>query len=290
MVNKKLTKAEKNMMVVFIIISCLAIIATVLINIFAPRPVDPSTIPEPIPDDVKQSLAEMAPADERIQYIYDNMDQYSAQILTYFVTRIDTKSVIDFVYDYPQKHNLDEPIVFTEEELNSDLPLLLQYDERWGYKYLGGTENGEMLAESGCLCCCLNMIYIGSTHSDALNPYTIGCDMYENNLLGISGTKDKAVPFFCNKYGLSCEEYAIDETNRPDEKIIRDTLDSGGYILLSVKPGKFTKIGHAILIREYKDGKYYINDPASKIRSNTPYTFNEIAEDINKFWVISNKN
>ena len=276
MANKNLTKTEKNMMIVFIVLSCIAITAVVLIKIYAtPKPIDPSTISEPIPDDVKQSLAEMAPTDERIQYIYDNMDKYSAQILTYFVTRLDTKSVINFVYDYPEKHSLDEPIIFTEEELNSDLPLLLQYDERWGYKYLGGGESGEMLAESGCLCCCLNMVYIGITHSDMLNPYTIGCDMYANNLLGISGTKDKAVPFFCDKYGFSCKEYAFDESNYPDEKIINDTLNSGGYILLSVMPGKFTKVGHAILIRQCKDGKYYINDPASDIRSNTAYTFEE---------------
>ncbi len=290
MAHKKLNKTEKNMMIIFVVLSFIAIIAAVLIKIYAPKPVDPSTIPKPIPDSVKTALEEMAPSDERIQYIYDNIEQYSAEILTYFVTRNEYKPVIDFVYDYPIKHELNKKAILTEEELSSDLPLFMQYDERWGYKYLGGGDGGELIAQTGCLCCCLSMVYTGIEHNDQLTPDAVSVVLMGNDMLGISGTKKKAVKWFCDNYGYNCVEYSYDENVHTDKQLVIDSLNAGKYVIVTLKPGEYTKVGHAIVIREYKDGKFYLNDPDNETRNNQPSSFEDFANDVDSLWVISDNN
>lgn len=53
---------------------------------------------------------------------------------------------IDFVYDYPEMKDKKQTIDLSQEAKTDTVPLLLQWDERWGYMpYSGG-----LLGYTGC--------------------------------------------------------------------------------------------------------------------------------------------
>ena len=61
---------------------------------------------------------------------------------------------IDFIYEYPKEHSKEHDIDLTAEASQDTVPLLQQWDKRWGYeKY-----SGNYFAASGCGPTALSMV------------------------------------------------------------------------------------------------------------------------------------
>lgn len=282
---KKLTKAEKTMMIIFVVLSCIALAVAVVIRVLEP---DPNSTTALLSDGRKEQLATLAESDERVKYVYDNLDNYSVDIIEYYLRKKNPDDYTEFLYRYPELHDNTEPIVLTDEEINADMPMLYQYDLRWGYRPFGGTWQ-TMFAQEGCLTTSLTMAYISLRHDDKLNPYELSIEFNENDQLGIfAGTKITAIPWFCEKYGFTCEAYE-DET-KIQESILTDAFENNKVVLFSIRMTEDDVGSHAAVIREYKDGRYYINDPDSKERTNSSFTFSELAQMMDMVWVISDNN
>lgn len=67
---------------------------------------------------------------------------------------------IDFIYEYPKEHSIEHDIDLTAEASQDTVPLLQQWDKRWGYeKY-----SGNYFAASGCGPTALSMVVLYLTH------------------------------------------------------------------------------------------------------------------------------
>ena len=74
-----------------------------------------------------------------------------------------------FVMDYPEQADREEPIDISGDVNAGEIPLFLQWDERWGYETYGG----DFLAVTGCGPTCLSMVYSGLSGDTRWNPYEV---------------------------------------------------------------------------------------------------------------------
>ena len=105
--------------------------------------------------DMMGTLQKMSNYDSRIKDIIENQDQYPKELLELLTANIET---IEFVFDYPEKKD-NLPATIVEEAKSGEIPLLLQWDERWGYQNYGDG----MLAVNGCGPTALSMVIVGLT-------------------------------------------------------------------------------------------------------------------------------
>ena len=103
--------------------------------------------------------------------------------------------------------------------------------------------------------------------------------------------------YYVNGTGTSWElmgngalNLGLDVTQIPlDEDRIIANLEAGNPVVCSMGPGKFTKTGHFIVLTEYENGKFKVNDPNSKKRSRHKWSYEDIAESVLNIWVYRNK-
>lgn len=182
----------------------------------------------------------------------------------------------DFVLHYPIKKDLEAEIDLREHLDNIEVPLLLQWDERWGYTEYAG----ELMGLSGCGPTCLSMVCIYLLDDASLTPKYIA-EFSEQNGYSVSGSGSSwtLISEGGKKLGLDVTEIPLDEN-----RIIRN-LETGNPIICAMGPGLFTSTGHFIVITEYKDGYVKVNDPNSPNRSEQLWELTEVMKQIRNLWV-----
>jgi len=189
------------------------------------------------------------------------------------------KETIPFVSAYPMKHNQKFSLDLTQDLQIEGIPLLLQWDERWGYLNYGD----DMMAINGCGPTCLSMILSYLTKDVSLNPYALAQYAYTHGYYRDDGTANEFMFEVPSKYGIEVQELRV------DEQIVINELQAGHPIICNMGPGLFTTTSHFIVFKEYKDGLIYINDPDSRIKSEKGYTFEEIQSQIKCLWSYDKK-
>ena len=205
-----------------------------------------------------------------------NTDEIPAQLIDFMEHRPETT---DFVMSYPEKHDATYYIDLSKEVTDGEIPLLIQWDERWGYKQYGD----DFFALNGCGPTCLSMVCLGLGGDTKYDPYTIGQIMdnngyYENGV----GSKWSIMTEGASLIGLSGEEISL------DENVIRNTLNSGSPIICSVGEGDFTQSGHFIVLAGIaQDGSIIVNDPCSRINSEKTWELSRLMPQIKNLWAFS---
>ena len=205
-----------------------------------------------------------------------NTDEIPAQLIDFMEHRPETT---DFVMSYPEKHDAAYYIDLSKEVTDGEIPLLIQWDERWGYKQYGD----DFFALNGCGPTCLSMVCLGLGGDTKYDPYTIGQIMdnngyYENGV----GSKWSIMTEGASLIGLSGEEISL------DENVIRNTLSSGSPIICSVGEGDFTQSGHFIVLAGIaQDGSIIVNDPCSRINSEQTWELSRLMPQIKNLWAFS---
>ncbi len=186
----------------------------------------------------------------------------------------------DYVLNYPLNKHKDYEIDLTEYINDDDVPLLLQWDERWGYNMYAG----ELMGLSGCGPTCLSMVCIYLLDDPTLTPEYIA-DYSEKNgysVLG-NGSSWSLISDGGNNLGLDVRETIY------DEEIIKENLIYGNPIICIMGPGHFTTSGHFIVLTDYKDGKVKVNDPNSESRSKEWWNLSEIENEFVNLWICRSK-
>ncbi len=182
----------------------------------------------------------------------------------------------EFVLNYPLKQDAD-PEYDLKEYANSDqVPLLLQWDQRWGYReYAGGP-----IGLTGCGPTCLSMVSIYLLHDAKYTPEYIAefSTKHGYSVTG-SGSAWALISEGGEALGLDVTEIPLDEN-----RIIRN-LEVGNPIICIMGPGDFTSTGHFIVMTEYVDGQIKINDPNSPLRSQQLWDYEQIKGQILNLWV-----
>lgn len=182
----------------------------------------------------------------------------------------------DFVLNYPIKKDNNFDIDLSQYKNSKDIPLLLQWDERWGYNQYAG----DLMGLSGCGPTCLSMVCIYLLNDDRYTPKYVA-EFSEANGYSIknNGSAWRLISDGGRKLGLDVTEIPLDES-----RIIRN-LEVGNPIICIMGPGDFTTTGHFIVMTEYIDGKIKVNDPNSIIRSEKLWNFSDIKDQIRNIWV-----
>ena len=185
---------------------------------------------------------------------------------------------IDFVYNYPQLKDEVWNIDLTEESQSDQVPLLMQWDERWGYI----TYNGGMMGYGGCGPTTLSMVVLYLTRDASATPAAVAAYAESAGYcVPGSGSTWSLIKEGCEHYGLHASEVAMVE-NR-----IRDKLDEGCPVVVNVGPGDFTDSGHYMVIVGYDDQGFIINDPNSRTNSEKRWTFDQLNGQVRTLWAMS---
>ncbi len=222
--------------------------------------------------DTLGQLSAMAAQDSRIYTILQNPDAYPQALLEMLARDI---SLLDFVLGFPEKQgNVYADSIGSVQQ--GQFPLLLQWDERWGY----GPYGDSFLAISGCAPTALAMVAAGLTGDASITPYAVAQYAQENGYyMPGQGTSWALMTEGCRQFGVQGEELPLSES------AVMDALASGAPVICSMRPGDFTTTGHFIVLVGAEDGKIRVHDPNSTQRSNQLWSWETLEYQIKGLWV-----
>lgn len=182
----------------------------------------------------------------------------------------------DYVLNYPLKKYLQPEIDLSQYKDSAQVPLLLQWDERWGYTEYAN----QLMGLSGCGPTCLSMVCLYLLNDPKYTPRYIADFAKKNGYCSPgNGSTWTLISEGGKKLGLDVVEIPLD-TNR----IIRN-LNVGNPIICVMGPGDFTTTGHFIVLTGYANGKVSVNDPNSPTNSAKLWDLEAIKGQIRNLWV-----
>lgn len=223
---------------------------------------------------VEERLNNLKRQDERIETIIENSENYPEDLIDMLSRNIE---MLDFVLKYPEnKGNVYSNNV--GEVTKGTIPLLLQWDERWGYANYGDN----IIAVNGCGPTALSMVISGLTGDNTITPYTISEFSIEHGFYTYgTGTSWSLMTGISGFFGIKSSEISL------DKNIIFNNLKKGNPIICSVRKGDFTTTGHFIVLTGIEDGKIKVNDPNSKARSSLLWDYDRLKSQIRNLWVFT---
>ena len=210
----------------------------------------------------------------KVREIVKHKDRYPEELLELLESNEETA---DFVLNYPEKKDV-LPAETVGEVVQGEIPLLLQWDERWGYAGYGD----DMIAVTGCGPTVISMVAAGLTGDNTITPYKVAQFSEENGYYaGDSGTSWALMTEGAQQFGIYGEEMGLSESG------VLSALENGYPVICSMSPGDFTTTGHFIVLTGVEDGKIRVNDPNSRQRSNQLWDYSTLESQISNLWVYS---
>lgn len=183
----------------------------------------------------------------------------------------------DFVSGYPEREDYrGKAIDLSADYEPGKVPLLMQWDRRWGYDSYGD----DMIGLAGCGPTCMTMAYLYLTGDTSVNPRTMAEYAYNQGYDTEAGT---SWSFFTEgAAGLN-----LDGSELPlSEGSIKNALDQGEVVICSMGPGDFTTVGHFILLRGYDGNGFYVNDPNRRANSEKQWDYDTLSSQMKCLWRI----
>ena len=181
----------------------------------------------------------------------------------------------EFVLNYPFREELTEETFSVES--SGGVPLLMQWDTRWGYIEYGS----DVAGITGCGPLCLAMAGSYVTGEDRFSPAAMLQFATDN---GYYSPGNGSSWTLISEGGVTL---GLDVTEIPlVKKRIFDNLEVGNPIICAMGPGDFTSSGHYIVMVGAVNGQIKINDPNSYKNSAQLWTYEQIESQIRNLWVI----
>ena len=182
-----------------------------------------------------------------------------------------------FVLNYPFREEI--PIDMAEFDRTDGVPLMMQWDTRWGYMTYGS----DFVADTGCGPVCLAMAGWYLTGDAQFSPDKVIKFASENGYYSKgNGSKWTLISEGGPALGLKVTELPL------VEKKITNYLKAGEIIIAVMGPGDFTTTGHYIVLTGMKDGQLQINDPNSHANSGKTWPYETFAAQVRNLWLIQN--
>lgn len=226
-------------------------------------------------DEIQKTIKKLAQKDKSYRQICENYEEYPQEMLA---ALCNNPEMIDYVKDYPDAAH-EAAGGFTKAEKKADLPLLIQWDKRWGYASYGSSNVGM----SGCAPTCMSMVVLALTGDEKATPdkiaeYAKDHGYYEEN----TGTS-------WSFWGEGAEHYKVHgQEISLDENVIALHLKKGEPVICSMGPGDFTSGGHFIVLAGMSDGKIIVRDPNSRERSKVLWDYERLQPQIKNLWAFTN--
>ncbi len=212
---------------------------------------------------------------EALQWIAIHANEYPNEDLPRLALR--EPAAIAFVRAYPEASKVGS--AYGETMSRGEVPLLYNWDERWG----AVDYDGSALAVTGSGPTVLSMAYIGLTGKTDKTPADLAALASDKGLSG--GEAHTAAEFFTSagkELGLDVHHYA------PDSDTLIDVLDSGTVVLVEVRAETLTSETHwAIVAAENENGSVRVYDPTSVSVSSRPWDPATIASASTNMYAVS---
>lgn len=221
--------------------------------------------------EVEEKLKELASENTNIAEIYADRKQYPEELLAALANN---QEMLGFVMGYLTADSIVTDGISNEEKKES-FPLFLQWDKRWGYANYGTSNIGI----AGCGPTCLSMVIFALTGNENATPnkladYSMKNGHYETGY----GTAWTLMTAAASTYDIKAKELGLAE----DE--MKQKLDRGNPIICAMRQGDFTTTGHFIVIYDYDENGFIVNDPNSIERSQKRWTFETLQYQIKNLW------
>ena len=237
--------------------------------------IDESIVAQELPatrEEALEILKAQGEADSDINNIVENEAVYPDIMLKHLAVN---SELIDFALNYPAKINIPFDGDFSVDADTNEIPLFMEYDQEWGYADYGDT----VLGLNGAAPTSLSMAYVYLTGDGSKNPIIIGDFSMANGYLDENGNTDhKLMTEGAEELGLESNELDIDKDN------LIGALEEGNAIICEVLSGDFTKDKSYIVISDYRNGFFYVNDPTSRARSQVGWDFKRLSSQISAMW------
>lgn len=190
--------------------------------------------------------------------------------------------LIHFLYEYGNGiYDAKVDAKLTSEEAQSEIPLFIQWDERWGFTEYGDSNIGIC----GCGPTCLAMVIEGLTRDQNVTPKSVAEYAMSNGFyMEGTGTKWSLFEKYACQQNVICTNCGINKTD------IYLNLQQGHPVICSMGPGTITTGGHFIVLCGLKDGNVIINDPNDVNLSAKLWNWDSISSEIKNAWAFSNVN
>ena len=181
----------------------------------------------------------------------------------------------EFVLSYPDRKTLSQEAFSWDAD--GTIPLLMQWDPRWGYETYGSS----YLAITGCGPTCLSMVGLYLTGNPNLRPDQIAEFSQRSGYYSRgSGSSWTLISEGAFQLGLTAKELPL------VKKKITDALESGNPVILALGPGDFTTEGHYIVLTGLEEGLFRVNDPNSYANSARLWSYEELEPQIRNIWAM----
>lgn len=203
------------------------------------------------------------------------MSDYPARLLQLLETHPECE---DFVLEYPKYKDKNAEPNMKEYKKCSSVPLFIQWDQRWGYAPYGDG----IVGLDGCGPTCLSMCAVYYLQDTKLSPDYVADFAYRRGYYkdGVGSTWD-LITKGGKKLGLTVNELPLDES------VMKNALQQGSTIICSVGEGDFTTKGHFIVITDYTDEGFKVNDPNSYKNSEKLWTYECLSPQIKNLWSVN---
>lgn len=230
---------------------------------------------------VRIRLKELAQEYPKLQEIYDEYEKYPIELLE---ALCNNPEMYEYVKGYPAYADGTDTDTGRAEltiiEKKQKYPLFLQWDKRWGYVEYGGFN----IAISGCGPTALAMAVVALTENDAVTPDVVAdFSMKNDHYMQGTGTAWSLMREGCEAFGLKSEEFYA------DEEAMKEQLNEGKVLICSMQKGDFTSGGHFVMIYDYDEEGFCVNDPNCIYRSSRAWTYEELENQIKIYWTFEKK-
>ena len=196
-------------------------------------------------------------------------------------------NVIHFLYERAHGGESPESFEYTDEEREARLPLLgddvtalvpllMQWDWRWGFDWYGGGPAGL----TACAPTCMAMIGFGLTKDESITPR--GMSEYAANAgywVNGQGTSWDLVTHAFPNHAITCQRISADAYT------IAAELNAGHPVLINVGVGKFSAVGHFMILAGMDaDGHFILNDPNNLENCSRTWPWEELSTEIQAAW------
>lgn len=201
--------------------------------------------------------------------------QYPEALQALWEKNEDARPFVESYFEQKDKH---PEIDLSQEAASDTVPLLLQWDQRWGYEsYSGG-----LLGCTGCGPTCLSMAALYLTGNSDYSPKYVAEYATEQGYAVVgSGTAWALMSDGAADFGLDSEELPLSENS------MVSALENGKLIVCVLGPGDFTDSGHFIVLTGYQDGAFTVNDPNSPTRSAQTWSYDQLSPQIKNLWALA---
>lgn len=172
-----------------------------------------------------------------------------------------------------------QPVDLSSLVGSREVPLLLQWDERWGYQWYAG----QYLALSGCGPTCLSMAYVYLTGDPSFLPREAAEFATAHGFASDgNGSEWSLIPEGGSLLGLDVTELPLDEGR------VRANLEAGNPVICVMGPGDFTTTGHFVVLAGMDGDSIVVRDPNSRSRPKMLWSYERLAGQVQALWALRN--